>query len=220
MTDPYLLQHDTSGQNLLLLPQKAMYWTEQKMLVVADMHLGKVGHFRKAGIAIPKLMEQEDLAMLTDLINEYRPETLVFLGDLFHSDMNNDWDWFVLWRDLFKHLRIVLVKGNHDILNQRFYDAMHFETYATLQCGPFLFSHEPLKPSKLQGTDRYIICGHIHPGVLLHGRGRQRVTLPCFHFGLRQAILPAFGRFTGNFCISNTETDQLFGVMKHKIIAL
>lgn len=220
MIKPLAFSHTIFNQTLLLLPQKAVFWQEQKTLIVADVHLGKVGHFRKAGIAIPKLLEQEDLATLSDLINEYKPENIIFLGDLFHSDMNNDWDWFVLWRELYKNIRMLLVKGNHDILQQKFYDHLDFETVETLHSGPFLFSHEPLKPQLFQTTTLYAISGHIHPGVTLHGRGRQKITLPCFHFGVRQAILPAFGRFTGNFCIRNTETDQLFGVMRHKIISL
>src|ERR1700709_1425617 len=98
------------GQNLLLLPQKAIYWEQQRALIIADVHLGKVGHFRKAGIAIPRHMEQSDLAILSELIHEYRPEKLLFLGDLFHSDMNNDWDWFILWRSQFLGLQIILVR--------------------------------------------------------------------------------------------------------------
>jgi len=89
----HLLDHD-----LLLLPQKAIYWQQEKALIVADVHLGKVGHFRKAGIAVPRDMEQNDLAVLSDLVDEYKPKTIIFLGDLFHSDKNADWDWFVLWR--------------------------------------------------------------------------------------------------------------------------
>src|ERR1051325_4641300 len=76
------------GEDLILLPQRAIYWQQQKILIAADVHLGKVGHFRKAGIAVPRDMEQDDLAILSDLIDEYRPEKIIFLGDLFHSDMN------------------------------------------------------------------------------------------------------------------------------------
>ena len=56
------------NQDLLLLPQKAIYWQQEKALIAADVHLGKVGHFRKAGIAVPRDMEQNDLAILSDLI--------------------------------------------------------------------------------------------------------------------------------------------------------
>src|ERR1700733_3821343 len=72
-------------QDLLLLPQKAIYWLQQKVLIAADVHLGKVGHFRKAGIAVPRDMEQSDLAVLSDLVDEFKPKKVLFLGDLFHS---------------------------------------------------------------------------------------------------------------------------------------
>lgn len=213
------LEYSCLGESLLLLPEKAIMWQETATLIVADVHLGKVGHFRKAGIAIPKGMEQEDLAALSDLIREYTPSRIIFLGDLFHSDMNNDWDWFVLWRDLFKDIDMILVRGNHDILHDKFYTELKFRLFDTLTEGPFLFSHEPLTNEELP-ADQYAISGHIHPGVKLRGKGRQSVTLPCFHFGKRQAILPSFGKFTGRFCIRGIEGDQIFGVLKHKVVRL
>ena len=47
-------------QDLLLLPEKAIYWKQQKALIAADVHLGKVGHFRKAGIAVPQQLAKDD----------------------------------------------------------------------------------------------------------------------------------------------------------------
>lgn len=205
-------------QTLLLLPEKAIFWAEEQMLIIADVHLGKVGHFRKAGIAIPKRMEQDDLAMVSDLIQEYEPLSIVFLGDLFHSEMNNDWDWLVLWRSLHKTIRLVLVRGNHDILNDSFYTDLEFDLHDTLNHGPFLFSHEPLKANALQEQDHYVVSGHIHPGVTLQGGGRQLLTLPCFHFGHRQALLPAFGKFTGKVCVKHAKSDHIFAVLKNKVI--
>src|ERR1700710_1880148 len=98
-------------QHLLLLPEKAIYWKQENALIAADVHLGKSGHFRKAGIAIPQNIAQEDLAVLSDLIAQYKPNKLIFLGDLFHSELNTDWDWFALWREQFPKLQIILVKG-------------------------------------------------------------------------------------------------------------
>lgn len=205
-------------QTLLLLPEKAIYWQEEKTLIIADIHLGKVGHFRKAGIGIPKQIEQEDLALISDLIDEYKPGKIIFLGDLFHSDMNNDWDWLVMWRSMFKKIDMILVVGNHDILNKKFYADLNFELYDILSIGPFLFSHEPLKSKDLPDSDEYVICGHIHPGVTLKGGGRQMLTLPCFHFGAKQAIIPAFGKFTGKVCVKNVKGDKVFAVLKNKVI--
>lgn len=205
-------------QTLLLLPEKAIFWEEEKSLIIADIHLGKVGHFRKAGIGIPKQMEQDDLALISDLIHEYKPTKIIFLGDLFHSDMNNDWDWLVMWRSMFKAIDMILVMGNHDILNNKFYTDLDFGLHQKLSMKPFLFSHEPLKAKDLiEGL--YVISGHIHPGVTLKGGARQLLTLPCFHFSANQAIIPAFGKFTGKMCVKNVKGDKVFAVAKNKVIS-
>jgi DNA ligase-associated metallophosphoesterase len=207
-------------QDLLLLPQKAIYWQQQKMLIAADVHLGKVGHFRKAGIAVPRDMEQDDLAVLSDLIFEHRPEKLIFLGDLFHSDKNADWDWFVMWRRQFPKLQIILIKGNHDIIADSHYHNLNIALYNELLVGPFMMQHHPLADDDLQQSAGYVFCGHIHPGINLVGRGRQSLTLPCFAFGSRQVILPSFGKFTGRVAIRNQKADRIFAVAKNKIIAI
>jgi metallophosphoesterase superfamily enzyme len=63
-----------------------------------------------------------------------------------------------------------------------------------------------------------VVCGHIHPGVALKGGGRQMLTLPCFHFGAKQVIIPAFGKFTGKVCVKNVRGDKVFAVLKNKVI--
>jgi len=190
------------------------------MLIAADIHLGKVGHFRKAGIAVPRDMEQNDLAVLSDLIDEHRPEKLIFLGDLFHSDMNADWDWFVLWRRQFPKLQIILIRGNHDIIGDNHYQELNIILHDQLLISPFLMLHHPLNNDDLLTCTGYPFCGHIHPGVSLVGKGRQHVTLPCFAFGKRQAILPSFGKFTGKVAIRSNKTDRIFAVLKDKVLAI
>jgi DNA ligase-associated metallophosphoesterase len=207
-------------QDLLLLPQKAIYWIQQKALIAADVHLGKVGHFRKAGIAVPRDMEQSDLAVLSDLVFEHKPEKIIFLGDLFHSDMNADWEWFKLWRRQFPKLEIILIRGNHDIINDSHYHGLDIAIHDELQIGPFLMLHHPLSDESLKSTSAYPFCGHIHPGVSLKGRGRQSITIPCFAFGDKQAVLPSFGRFTGRIAIRHQNNDRIFGVLQDKVIAI
>lgn len=91
-------------QTLLLLCQKAIYWEEEKALIAADVHLGKGGHFRKAGIAVPRELAQDDLAVLSDLIREHHPEKLIFwaiyfiaisipIGIGLHCGANNSPNW-------------------------------------------------------------------------------------------------------------------------------
>ncbi|MGZ3874273.1 MAG: ligase-associated DNA damage response endonuclease PdeM [Mucilaginibacter sp.] len=208
------------NQDLLLLPQKTIYWKQEKALIAADVHLGKVGHFRKAGIAVPRDMEQNELAVLSDLIFEHQPEKLILLGDFFHSDMNSDWDWFILWRSQFPKLEIILIRGNHDIIDEDYYKQLHIVLYDSLLLGPFLMLHHPLPQADLQQAAGYVFCGHIHPGVRLVGKGRQTITLPCFAFGNKQAVLPSFGKFTGRVAIRSSKTDRIFAVTKDKVLAI
>jgi len=208
------------GQHLILLPQKAIYWQQEKALIAADVHLGKVGHFRKAGIAVPRDMEQDDLAVLSDLVYGYKPEKLILLGDFFHSDINADWDWFVLWRSQFPKLEIILIRGNHDIIDDNNYHRLNIVLHDKLLIGPFLMLHHPLTETDMPNAKGYVFCGHIHPGISLAGRARQHITLPCFAFGDRQAILPSFGKFTGKVAIRNIKTDRIFAIAKDKVLAI
>lgn len=208
------------NQDLLLLPQKAIYWKQENALIAADVHLGKVGHFRKAGIAVPRDMEQNDLSVLSDLIYEHQPKKIIFLGDFFHSDMNADWDWFILWRSQFPKLEIILVRGNHDIIQDKYYEQLNIALHHKLLVGPFLMLHHPLKETDFEHAEGYAFCGHIHPGISLSGRGRQSITLACFAFGAKQAILPSFGKFTGRVAIRSSKTDRIFAIAKDKVIAI
>lgn len=213
------LELEFKGQHLILLPQKAIYWKDEKALIVADVHVGKVGHFRKSGIAIPKLLEQEELATLSDLIHEYRPEKILFLGDLFHSELNNDWNWLELWRGLFPDITMILVKGNHDILHPEYYKKSGFRVVDQLALGPFLFTHEPFQQQDLR-PGLYVMSGHIHPGVKLKGLGRQMVTLSCFIFDEHQAVLPAFGKFTGRYCLPTNERCRIFALVGKGVVPI
>ena len=207
-------------QDLLLLPERAIYWEQQKALIVADVHLGKVGHFRKAGIAVPREVGHDDLRCLTKLINRHQPEKVWFLGDLFHSDMNADWHDFTLWRKQFPEVVMQLVIGNHDIIKEQHYHDLDVSTHDELQVGPFLMLHHPQNNQCLEQHEHYVFCGHIHPGVKLIGKGRQSVTLPCFAFSNQQAILPSFGKFTGRVAMRHQPTDHVFGVLEGKVFAV
>jgi uncharacterized protein len=220
MSTSSAIHFNFKNQDLLLLPQKAIFWQQEKALIAADVHMGKVGHFRKAGIAVPLNMEQSELAILSDLIFEHKAEKLILLGDFFHSDMNADWDWFILWRSQFPKLEIILIKGNHDIIDVSHYQNLDIAIHDELLIGPFLMLHHPLNDDDLQNAIGYVFCGHIHPGISLAGKARQQLTLPCFAFGAKQAILPSFGKFTGRVAIRSVKTDKIFAIAKDKVLAI
>jgi uncharacterized protein len=204
-------------EQIVLFPQKALFWKKYEILIIADVHFGKVNHFRKAGIAVPQKANDKNLEQLVELMLLTEPKRVVFLGDLFHSHYNPEWEVF---GELVKHFKAVsfeLVLGNHDIMSDHQYIRKGILLHDELRLGPFLFTHHPLEELN---ENLYNIAGHLHPGVVLRGKGRQALTLPCFLFGTNQGLLPAFGSFTGLARISPKKDDKIFVVADDKILSV
>lgn len=199
---------------LHLLPEKAIYWPSQKALLIADLHLGKITHFRKAGIPLPDKAALQNLSLLEKLIRQHQPEEVIFLGDLFHSELNSEWLHFKELLKRYRETSFQLVQGNHDILHEISYANSHFKLFKTpFQKGPFWLSHEPC-----ENDGAYNLCGHLHPGVRLVGSGRQSLRFPCFFFGARGGILPAFGQFTGLALLKPSARDKVFIITGKEVV--
>ena len=193
-----------------------MLFRSHKILLAADLHFGKVNHFRKSGISVPTMANDQNSSTLIDVINSTNPDRVIFLGDLFHSHYNEEWETVGQIRKHFSECSFELVLGNHDILTLQQYKRHSIQVLENqLIIGQWLLTHEPLItiPENL-----YNLSGHIHPGVRLKGAGRQSILLPCFYFGSQQGILPAFGSFTGLAKIIPKKGDSAFVVAENKII--
>jgi len=199
-----------------VLPQKAIYWPSEKILLIADLHLGKVNHYRKAGYAVPTRANDENTTVLIDLLNHHKPERMLFLGDLFHSHYNEEWEVLGQVIRHFSATSFELVMGNHDIMSKVQYERHNVKVHdEELRIGDLWLTHEPAqKPSE----DCYNLAGHIHPGAKLFGKGRQALLLPCFHFGKHQGLLPAFGSFTGLYPVRVVKGDQVFVIAEGEVI--
>ncbi len=197
----------------MLSPQRSMFWQEQQMLILSDLHLGKAGHFRKHGIPIPRQVHVGDLQRINALIETFTPEKIVFLGDLFHSDPNDEWTDFQFWAEHVK-LPMLLIRGNHDILGDQFYLESSLEVLDELHLGPFHFTHEPII------SERYNIAGHIHPAYILRNSARQSQRYPCFYFGDKNALMPSFGDFTGSHAIRPKSGERVVLVADEVLVKI
>lgn len=203
------------GESLILDKDRAIYWESKKMLIISDLHLGKAAHFRKSGIQVPATITETDLDKLGRLIAKYSPQSLLVTGDMFHHQMNTEVETFKLWRSKHSDLKVILIKGNHDLLKQEDYSGLSIEVYAKeLLCFPFRFVHD--QPRVFD--EYYNITGHIHPGVTIYGKARQHIKLPCFYFGKTCAILPAFSVFTGLSKIKAEQGDQFYAITPEKVV--
>lgn len=207
-------------QTLWLSAERCIYWEDENALILSDLHLGKSGHFRKAGIAVPQSVYKDDLQRLFSLIQFYKPSKLLIVGDLFHSTANKEMELFLKWRKDMPALKIELVKGNHDILSNKFYasaDINVINSHYNLKA--FCFTHDVADRCKDEGT-AYTFSGHIHPGVTLRGSGKQSLSFACFYFGETYAVLPAFSRFTGLYNLQPATSDQVFAIVKDEVIKI
>lgn len=204
--------------SLHLLKEKAVWIPEMSSIFIADLHFGKAAHFRKSGIPIPEPIHQEDLTILHTLITTYNPKNVYFLGDLFHSDLNQQWTTLNHFLRGFAQVNFNLVLGNHDILPASEYDLSTFGVFREpLELENLILSHEPLDEIE---KDKINLCGHIHPGIRLVGKARQSIRLSCFFYKPNQLILPAFGKFTGLALVKPSSNDQVFGITNKRVIPI
>lgn len=164
---------------------------------MADLHIGKMRHFRRNGSGIPEAGLEGTLARIGSAIEDTGAEEVIYLGDFFHTgdtetleEIKNCWKLPVQQR---------LIPGNHDRLQKDDLKDMDIEMLGEeFILGDIVLTHIP--PDEAE-EGRFVIAGHVHPAVRVYGKGRQSLKLPCFYFGPQLAILPAMGEFTGSHTI-------------------
>ena len=120
----------------------------------------------------------------------------------------------------FEALEVLIVRGNHDAhagpppadLGLVSVD----EPYAD---GPFIYRHFPCEPGQTP-AEGYVLAGHLHPGVTVTLDRHSAKRVPCFHITARQAVLPAFGAFTGTGRITRSNQDAVYAVGRDRVIEL
>ena len=212
-------QHSLLGQDLIIVPDRALFWKKQEMLIVADPHFGKAQTIREYGIPVPFGTTKRDLDRLSCLLDEFDARKLIFLGDLTHDKIDSPVNFNRLidqWRNRHSRLKLLLASGNHDRRSDGPPVPFRVDYVAEkIQLGPFSFVH---KPKSVESE--YIIAGHLHPAVSMRGKGRLKETLPCFYFGSRYAILPAFGSFTGTQVIRPATEDRIYVVAGDEVVEM
>lgn len=202
------------NQSFVLHPSGSLFWEEKSALFISDVHLGKISHFRKYGAAVPQKAIQANFELMDEVVEFFNPNTVYFLGDLFHSYINSEWNLFEDWVSKAK-AEIILIYGNHDIISPIKYKELGIQLLDELILENILLTHHP---EERKGFFNF--CGHIHPAVKIRGSGKQSLRLPCFFKSPNQLILPAFGEFTGSFTLKPTKNDQVYAIAEGMIIKI
>lgn len=208
-----MLEIDWTGERFGLLHERAVYRPAQRALLIADPHFGKAATFRTAGIPVPTGTTDTTLHRLDAALRKTDAHRLFILGDFFHSRAaRNDKLHAQLqqWRMKWMQLNIVLIRGNHDAhagdppveLDIECVDEPHRDSAIDLRHHPADATRNSTRPS---------LAGHVHPRITLRDAGGS-LSGPCFYFGQREALLPAFGEFTGSHRISPEPGDRVFAI--------
>jgi len=207
---------EIGGTALVLLAERAVFVPEQQALLVADVHVGKAASFRGLGVPVPGGTTGGTLARLGTALATSGAQQLIVLGDFIHSARSYaraTLDALARWREAHAGLRVTLLRGNHDVRAGDPPAALGFAVVdAPLRCGPLWLAHEPAPL-----PDAYVLAGHVHPCVVVGVRGFDRLRLPCFHFGARVGLLPAFGEFTGSHAVRREAGDRVFAIADARV---
>ncbi len=206
-----MLEIRVAGAALCLFAERAAYLPGERTLLVADAHIGKASSFRRLGVPVPEATTGAALARLSALLAATGAANIVFLGDLLHSARSRApavWEAVAQWRAQHAGVALTLVRGNHDRHAGDPPPEWGVQVVeGPLTLGPFALAHEP---EPVAGT--YVLAGHVHPAVVLDGRARDRLRLPCFHFGPAAGVLPAFGEFTGMHVLPRGPEDRVYAI--------
>jgi uncharacterized protein len=182
----------------------ALYWPDEQLLLVADLHLEKGSAFAARGVLLPPYDTAATLARLAHLIERYAPRLVVALGDNFHDDhgplrmssadraalkllqRGRDWIW---------------IAGNHD---PNLPDGIGGSYADVLALGPLTLRHAPSE-RPCDGE----IAGHLHPVARVAQRGRA-MSRRCFATDGRRLVMPAFGAYAGGLNVRNRAIFGLF----------
>lgn len=212
-----MIDVELKGEKLTLYAERAAFWHRESALLIADPHWGKAATFRAGGIPVPSGTTNEAISRLESLIAQTNPDKVIFLGDLLHAKPGRSKQMFGAleqWRKSHAGLDVLLVRGNHDRRAGDPPSELRFNCVdAPLRIAPFALAHHPTSD-----PDAYVIAGHVHPAIRIHGPGRQSERLPCFFFGKDHAILPAFGDFTGLADVDPAETDRVYAIAEDKVV--
>ncbi|HET6838610.1 MAG TPA: ligase-associated DNA damage response endonuclease PdeM [Bradyrhizobium sp.] len=193
---------DVAGVTLIADLSGALFWEDERLLVVSDLHLEKGSSFATRGVLLPPYDTAATLGRLGAAITRYNPRSVIALGDSFHDrdahrrlsasdrgaiavmQTGRDWIW---------------VSGNHDPVLPSTLGGVVAHQVAI---GPIVFRHEP---TGAVGE----IAGHLHPTARVSTRGRS-MERRCFAGDGERMVMPAFGAYTGGLNIRDAAFSRVF----------
>lgn len=194
-----------AGEMFHALADDALYWPRRQALLVADLHLEKASWYARSGQMLPPYDSRATLERLGLLIAALGVRSVYSLGDNYHDSAGEarlDGHAAAMLRALTARVNWHWITGNHDEQLDGCWGGNVVE-----QCviDGLLLCHQP------DTTQSYPqICGHYHPKLRIHNRGRM-VSRRCYMASEHLLIMPAFGALTGGLDSGDPVYGEVFG---------
>jgi DNA ligase-associated metallophosphoesterase len=178
--------------------RRAVYFRDERLLAVADLHLGYAWTHRAQGQLMPVASKDNALDRLRALLSDYKPQRLVLLGDIVHRALPvpallDELRSLLAVAD--GHCELVLLSGNHDRKLQQLLKELGAKDVlrAEYTAGQNVFLHGD-RPATQPAT-RYIM-GHEHPAISLGDGVATSRKFPCFLIAENVLTLPSFSSWS------------------------
>lgn len=194
-----------SGVQLRALACGGLWWSEQQLLVVSDLHLEKASSYAARGQMLPPYDTRATLARLAQRMEALQPRTVISLGDSFHdrgARPRMAADDVAQVRRLTSACDWIWIEGNHDPKPP---EDLGGRMEAELAIGALTFRHVPS-----DGAASGEVAGHLHPCARVVGRGGRTVRARCFATDGERLVMPGYGALTGGLNVLDAAFAPLF----------
>ena len=197
--------------------RRAIWFPEQGVLAVADLHLGYAWAHRLSGQLMPITPANDTLARLQELQRDYVPREIVVVGDIVHRAMALailEREMRELFDALSVHSKIIFLAGNHDrglhrILRQW---QLPLELSPSYEVGANLLVHGDNSFGGAIG--KRVFMGHEHPAISIGDGVTTSEKCPCFLVSESVVVLPAFSRWAAG---TNIRVHPFMSALAQKV---
>lgn len=198
---------------------KALYFPEEKILAIADLHIGYEESLNSQGIFVPRRQFEETMKDLKEVFEKVDVEEVVIVGDLKHEfGTISSQEWIEVRKvlDFIKENseKVILIKGNHDKILEPIAEREEVEIKEYYKKNGICFVHgDKLVMECLDKDVKMIVAGHRHPAVVLadnYKTERYKCFLVGKFKGKKIIILPSFFPFVEGSEVSEIEDNRMF----------
>src|SRR3989344_8060294 len=158
----------------------ALYLKKEKILVIADLHIGQEEAMNKQGILIPRFQFGEIEPRLKNILDKLEIKKIIINGDLKHEFgiiSEQEWRNTLKILDLcLSYAPVILIKGNHDKIIGPIADKRNVQILESYKTDEITILHgDKLKEVKT----KTLIIAHEHPAITISDEIRKE-KYKCF----------------------------------------